>query len=50
MFTQYTHVSFSKVTDADFGASGASDEGVTEREVIFPLEILSAYNPIPVRV
>lgn len=31
------YVSFSKVTDADFGASTASDEGVTEIDVIFPL-------------
>jgi hypothetical protein len=31
------YVSFSKVTAADFGASAASDEGVTEREVILPL-------------
>ena len=32
-----TYVSFSKVTVADFAASAASDEGVTEREVILPL-------------
>jgi hypothetical protein len=31
------YVSFSKVTAADFAASAASDEGVTEREVILPL-------------
>ncbi len=31
------YVSFSKVTDADFGASAASDDGVTEMDVIFPL-------------
>jgi hypothetical protein len=31
------HVSFSKVTVALFGLSAASDAGVTEREVIFPL-------------
>jgi hypothetical protein len=34
---QNAYVSFSKVTDADFAASAASDEGVTEREVILPL-------------
>lgn len=32
-----THVSFSKVTVADFGLSAASEVGVTDREVIFPL-------------
>ncbi len=32
-----TYVSFSNVTVADFGASAASDNGVTERDVIFPL-------------
>jgi hypothetical protein len=31
------YVSFSNVTAADFGASAASDEGVTDREVILPL-------------
>ena len=34
---QNAYVSFSKVTAADFGASAASDEGVTDREVILPL-------------
>lgn len=34
---QHPYVSFSKVTVADCGASAASDEGVTEREVILPL-------------
>jgi len=32
-----THVSFSKVTEADFAESAASDVGVTESDVIFPL-------------
>ena len=31
------YVSFSNVTAADCGASAASDEGVTDREVILPL-------------
>ena len=35
------YVSFSKVTAADFGASTASDDGVTERDVIFPLLYVS---------
>ena len=35
------HVSFSNVTDADLGASAASEDGVTEREVIFPLRRMS---------
>ena len=32
-----TYVSFSKVTVADFGLSGASEAGVTDKEVILPL-------------
>lgn len=36
-----THVSFSKVTVADFVASAAADSGVTEIEVILPLEMVS---------
>jgi hypothetical protein len=35
------YVSFSNVTDADFGASAASEDGVTDREVIFPLRRMS---------
>lgn len=32
-----THASFSKVTEADLGALGSPETGVTERETIFPL-------------
>ena len=34
----FTNVSFSKVTVADFGLSDAPDSGVTDRDVILPLE------------
>lgn len=36
--TWTTYVSFSNVTVADLGLSAVEDSGVTEREVIFPLE------------
>ena len=36
-----TYVSFSKVTVALWGLSWASDAGVTEREVILPLQLVS---------
>jgi hypothetical protein len=39
-----SYVSFSKVTVADFGASAASDEGVTESDVIFPLQTTQLVN------
>ena len=41
-----TYVSFSKVTVADFCASGPSDSGVTEMELILPLVswVSSRYN------
>ena len=42
--SEATYVSFSNVTVADFGASAASDDGVTERDVIFPLRRLLANN------
>ena len=40
LFIGGANVSFSKVTVADFGLSVASEVGVTEREVIFPLLVI----------
>ena len=39
---RWSYVSFSNVTVADLGLSGASEAGVTEREVILPLDTPSA--------
>lgn len=41
-----SYVSFSKVTVADLGELGASEVGVTEREVIFPLISKSSVSNI----
>ena len=37
-----TYVAFSKFTVADCGLSEASEAGVTEREVIFPLKVITS--------
>lgn len=41
---KYSYVSFSKVTVALCGLFSASDAGVTERDVIFPLLIVSNWG------
>lgn len=49
MMAAPSYVSFSKLTDADFGASAASDDGVTEREFIFPLWYMSELHLLSLR-